>query len=121
MSVSMGNVTSKGGKYFLETNGKTMEISDKTVSDPNALKAMAGKKVEITYSTGPVSFPVSISLPAAKTAASEKVVVVKRVRTSCYLPPPDIRAKIGEINRAQIAEKLQANKLIDKVTFEAIR
>ena len=122
MSVSTGTVTSKDGKYFLvEASGKKMEISDKTVSDPAAIKSMDGKKVEITYSTGPSPFPVAIALPAAKSATGERIVVVKRIRATCYVPPAEIKMKFGEIDRVKIAEKLNAVKLIDKATFEAIR
>ena len=122
MSISTGIVTSKGGKYFLETGGKTMAISEKTMSDPAALKSMVGQKVEVTNSPGPVSFPVAISLAAANTLDKlAKVVVVKRVRVTCYLPLQDIIAKFGEIDRTKIAETLHARKLIDTPTFEAIR
>jgi hypothetical protein len=115
MTTKKGKVISKEGKYFLEVEGKATAISDKTVSDPAALKSMAGKAVEVEYSDGKSVFPVSIEVPSAGPKVRPKI------RITCYLPKIDISSLVmTDALRTNLAAKMATEGIITKSLAEKI-
>ncbi len=115
MVTKKGTVISKEGKYFLEVDGQSTIISEKSISNPTALKSMAGKAVNVEYSDGKSTFPVSIEVPVAAMKGRP------RIRITCYLPKLDFSAHaFTEAMRADLATHMVKEGLITKPLAEKI-
>lgn len=105
MATKTGKVTLKDGKYFLEMEGKSQQITEKAISDPAALKSLAGQNVAVTLSSGANPFPVDISLAAAAAGKGQKP--PKLVRITCYLPRAEILKNVKlDLARTNLADQL---------------
>jgi hypothetical protein len=101
MATKTGKVIHNKGKYFLEMEGKSQLINEKTLSDPAALKSMAGQNVEVTVSSGANAFPVDIAL--AEAGAKKP----KKPRILCYVPPVDMLKNVKmDLIRPKLADQL---------------
>lgn len=115
MATKKGKVTSKEGKYFLEVDGKSTAISEKTISDPAALKSMSGKAVEVEYSDGKAVFPVSIEVPVAGPRVRPKI------RITCYVPQINLSSLVmTDALRASLTVQMVKEGFITKPLAEKI-
>ena len=109
MVTKTGKVIHNKGKYYLEVEGKHQIINEKALSNPAELKNLAGKNVEVTYSTGQKLFPVRITASEAK----------KPIPLTCYVPPAEMLKDFKvSVHRSVLLDKMFKEKHINQEIYE---
>jgi hypothetical protein len=100
-----GTVLLKDGNYFIEAGDKLRPIPVSSKAQPEQLKELVGKKVEILYSE-PQSFVAGL--------------LGGRRPILCYLPADPYFSVVDESVRASLAKQLVNEGVLSRETFEKL-